>query len=459
MRQIKIFLYKTPANQPQDSIWESLKDPINVIWKMILVLIAISPIFGIYSILSYLGDYKAKIIGFSLFSNISNLWAVLFYSYSIFGLFIFVIFILPFFLGYYYGGVLISERIIGCENYRNYFKKIYFDNGKKNLLYILLFALLIFGLFYLYKHGIFLKYTELALYISIGYSIFILLQPEKLLDKFLGILILSLSSTFSLLLLVIISILPHKDIILLAINNLFYTNLLFIYGLVLSNAKKANLIKDFGSKYKIIAFVLVASFIIADLSFLKFPFPKINIEYSGLGNKEVIFKLRPNTPLYLINQLISKPIPVQTKRMPVQTQKLFLLIQTYNNYYVEKYLNPNPTIKIFKGFIIQNKDKSYSIIIPKSYIIKNKKGYATVKIPIGYTTKNQNMPQNMPQSYLIKYRSYDTMRIPKKYVTKNKNKHYYTITIPITYLVKKNIIKLPKKYVTNIITKSPIIKK
>ena len=376
MRQIKIFLYRTPANQPQDSIWESLKDPINVIWKIILVLIAISPIFGIYSILSYLGDFNAKIIGFSLFSNIANLGAVLFYSYSIFGLFIFVIFILPFFLGYYYGGVLISELIIGCENYRNYFKKIYFDNGKKNLLYILLVALLIFGLFYLSNnHSIFPKDIESALYFIIGYLTFILLPPpKKLSDKLFGFATISLVFMLSFLLLAIISIL-HKDIILLTIINLFYTIVFFIYGLLLSNAKKANLKKDFRPQYKIIPFVLVASFIIANLIYFRIPFPKIAIGYSGIGNiQNVTFVLRAKTPICLKKQLLNtnqknkkvkanqcgdtngKAAAKKTSKPKLKTTPLFLLIQTSKYFYVEKYkkdkkLNKKDIIKLPKKYV------------------------------------------------------------------------------------------------------------
>lgn len=85
----------------QDSVWKDMKDPIKVIWKMILVLTVISTILSVYSVLSYLGDYNAKIIGFSLFSNITNLAAVLSYSFYFFALFFLLLFILPFFLDIY----------------------------------------------------------------------------------------------------------------------------------------------------------------------------------------------------------------------------------------------------------------------------------------------------------------------------------------------------------------------
>ena len=159
-----IFLRKTPTSpiKTQDSIWKDMKDPINVIWKMILVLIATSPIFSVYLILSYLGDFNAKIIGFSLFSNIANLGAVLSYSFYFFALFFLLVFIFPFFFGYLYDTDVDSFNTDKFKSVWNekkirwvialeivaiviglYLNSIYVPSNKPIFIYIFIFHLLI----------------------------------------------------------------------------------------------------------------------------------------------------------------------------------------------------------------------------------------------------------------------------------------------------------------------------
>ena len=363
MRQIKIFLYKTPTNQPQDSIWESFKDPIYVIWKMILVLIAISPIISTYLISSYLGDYNATMIGFSIFSNIASLGFIIIYGFAFFGLYLLAIFALPVFFGYLY-----DDQFLPYYDVDNLRESLYNKVKKAISIIILLFSIIILFLSYIYCQ----KYIIFVTYLVTDFLLVWFIPPIKEDKKvrWWGILWLLAANISSLLFLLFIHIL-HKNIIFLSIYIDILSAMIFILGVSYANVKKTN-IKKQDDKYKILYIIvtIIGAFVVGNFIF-KFPFPKIAIGYSGLGDKEVIFKLKPNTPPYLINQLISKPIPLQTKRIPMQTQKLFLLIQTYNNYYVEKYSKKLPKkTSVKKKDIIKLPKKYVTNIITKSSIIK-----------------------------------------------------------------------------------------
>ena len=382
MKRINIFLRKTPDNimKDQDSIWKTLKDPIYVVSKIILVLIGISPIVSVYLISSYLGDYNAKMIGFSIFSNIASLGFIIIYSFALFGLYLLAIFALPTFFGYLYGQYLPYYDI---DNLRKSICNTNKVNKEEKVgrrfkliikILILIFYIIILAIPYKYYQKYIITVIILVIYLLIDLLLVWIIPPikEDKKVKWWGILYVFATYISSLLFLLFISIshknILHKNFLFLSIYNIIYAIALFIIGVSYANRKKTNVEKQ-DDVYNIIRIivVIIGTFVVGNFIF-KFPFPKIAIGYSGLGNKKkVIFKLKPNTPPYLENQLISKPIPLQTKGIPPQTQKLFLLIQTYNNYYVEKCLKKLPKKTVAKKIDIIKLPKKYvTNIITKS---------------------------------------------------------------------------------------------
>lgn len=369
-----IFLRKTPTSpiKTQDSIWKDMKDPINVIWKMILVLIATSPIFSVYLILSYLGDFNAKIIGFSLFSNIANLGAVLSYSFYFFALFFLLVFIFPFFFGYLYDTDVDSFNT-------DKFKSVWNEKKIRWVIALEIVAIVI-GLYLnsIYvpsNKPIFIYIFIICCYIEINALIYLIFTPNKSNNLIFPIICLFFASISSFFFLMIISII-HKHILILASINTVYTFLLFINGIISANAKKNTLKQD--NKYKIIhyeIFYIIAVAVIAQISFVRIPFSKIAIRYSGLGNiQNVTFVLRAKTPICLKKQLLNtnqknkkvksnqcgdtneKAAAKKTLKPKLQTTPLFLLIQTSKYFYVEKYkkdkkLNKKDIIKLPKKYV------------------------------------------------------------------------------------------------------------
>ena len=292
----------------QDSFWEHIKDPINVIWEMILVLTVISTIFSVYLVLSYLGDYNAKIIGFSLFSNITNLAAVLSYSFYFFALFFLLVFIFPFFFGYLY------DTDVDLFN-TDKFKSVWNEKKIRRVRWIIVLEIvamaigLYFNSIYVTSNKpIFIYIFIICCYIEIDALIYLIFTPNKSNNRIFPIICLFLASISSFIFLMIISII-HKHILILASINTVYTFLLFINGIISANAKKNTLKQD--NKYKIThyeIFYIIVVAIIAQISFFRIPFPKIAISNSGIGNiQNVTFILKPNTPIYLQNQLLKSP--------------------------------------------------------------------------------------------------------------------------------------------------------
>ncbi|MHB1663916.1 MAG: hypothetical protein ACYCT7_01455 [bacterium] len=348
MKPIKIFLHIVPENKKeiQDSVWKILKNPVEVISKIILIVIAITPIVSVSLIIPYLDHFHAGVIGFSLFSNIANLGFIIVYSFAFFALYLLVIFALPAFYGYLYAQYLPYYDINNpfksiCNNIKVNEEEEEAGQGSKTIILILSVIIFILSYKYCQKHIIL---NSIAMYLVINLSFILIIPPIKEDKKFKwrGMLWLLAAYIFSLLFLLFIS-LSHKHIFLLFIFNIMFAVIVFIFGILFANTKKTK-IKQ-GNKYIGIYTIItiIGMFIIADIGYFHIPFYKIAINFSGLGDKKVIFKLKPNTPDYLKKQLINKS---------QQTKKLFLLIQTSKNYYVEKLpVKKKDIIKLPKKYV------------------------------------------------------------------------------------------------------------
>ncbi len=446
----------------KDSTWKSLKDAVDVILKIILIIIAITPLVSIYIVSSYLDSFHASIIGFSIFSNIANLGLIIIYSFSFFASYLLVIFALPAFYGYLYDEDLPYYDINNlCKSKCNNFKE---KICRVNKALIIFFAVILSFIVYLLYRQLII-YKLIVIYLAINLLFILIIPPIKEDKKFkwYGIFWLVFANITPFLFLFFIFRM-HKHISLLSvILTIIYGFFIFIFGILYANTKKNKTKKNnvFDIIYIIATIIII--FFIFTFFYIRIPFSQIAMSSSGLGNKNVIFKLKPNTPSYLKKLLTNKDNPYQTK-------KLFLLIQTSKNYYVEK-LN---TIKLSKSFTKRRKT-NYTMIIPPSYAVYNKNKHCyIVKLPLGYVYIVNNkrniansktnislhyiMPQNIikykaysleiPEKYVIKYKAYYIIEIPEKYVIINQNKPYYTYINK----TKNDYIKLPKKYVLNIIT-------
>lgn len=384
-----IFLRKTPANpiKTQDSVWKDMKDPINVIWKMILVLIAISPIFSVYSILSYLGDYGAKIIGFSLFSNIYNLGAVFFYSFVFYGVYFLLLFIFPFFFGYLY--YTYSDELSNSNCTELSFTR----EGVIIVIGVIIIAIGIMTFLNLNFSPIRIAIIIIILYILWIVLLYLFFKPIK--HKYSPIPWLVYTYLSSSFFLMVVSIL-HKNILRLAFFNAIYFALIFIIGIQFGKSKKIIVKRNNRHDIEYIIIMLIGTFIIGDLTIFKIPFPKIAISYSGIGDQKTTFILKPNTPIYLKKQLLNietstnhakqsnlehnkvkanqyveaankKTTAKKILKPKLQTTPLFLLIQTSKYFYVEKYEKRNKNIPNKKDIIKLPKKYVTNIIPPKLF--------------------------------------------------------------------------------------------
>ena len=375
MRQIKIFLYKAPDNPPQDSIWESLKDPIDVIGKIILILIGISPIISVYLISSYLAYFNAKVIGFSIFSNISNLGFMIIYSFGFFGSYFLIIFALPIFFGYLFGQ---NPILNNWNKIKDDFKSIYRQSIDNNKLRILILIIVLYSLIFICIFHIFssIHFHPIIIFEIIYFLLFYILifltydLKKQKWGMVSGFYWLFLSCFFSFIFLFLV-FLSNESLIKysfwLSLFNAYVTFLFFFLGTSYAIAKKDKTRKDDRTSLKPMLITVIGIFIIADIAWFKIPFSKIVLRFSGIGNQNMIFVLKRDTPGYLKKQLINNKIkpkssrdalshpnkqlnPVgETKKInqktsseklcpkpTLQTKKLFLLIQTSNNYYIGK---------------------------------------------------------------------------------------------------------------------------
>ena len=453
MKQIKIFLHKNHSNLPQDSIWESLKDPIDVIGKIILILIGISPIISVYLISSYLADFNAKVIGFSIFSNISNLGFMIIYSFGFLVSYFLIIFALPMLFGYIFGQ---NPKLNNWNKIKDDFKSIYrqnIDNNKLRLILIciVLYTLILIDIFRIFpsinycmiiiveiidslifyilfliydlkeqKWWMFSGFFGIVLYTLILidiyhifssihfyliiifeiiyfllFYIFIFLIYDLKKQKwwmFSGFYWLFLSCFFSFIFLFLV-FLSNESLIKysfwLSLFNAYVTFLFFFLGTSYAIAKKDKTRKDDRISLKSMLITVIGIFIIADIAWFKIPFSKIVLRFSGIGNQNIIFVLKHDTPGCLKKQLINNKIkpksnknacvypnkqsnPVASKKLcpkpTLQTKKFFLLIQTSNNYYISKINKPivTPPLNRLNSIIKLPKKYVWKIILQKN---------------------------------------------------------------------------------------------
>lgn len=367
MKPIKIFLNMKHDNKKdeKDSIWETLKSPAETISKIILIVIAITPIVSVSLILSYLDSFHATVIGFSLFSNIASLGSIIIYSFGFLGSYFFIIFALPIFFGYMFGQNPISNN---WNKIKDDFKSIHRQSIDSNELILILMGIDIYPLILICIYHIFLSIhfnplfiTEIICFVLFYICICLLYDlKEQKWGIFSGFYWLLLSCLFSFIFSFLV-FLSNKSLIKyffwLSLFNAFATFLFFLLGTSYAIARKDKTRKEDWSSLKP---KLIAAIVILFLSYifwLKIPFTKIVLRFSGIGNQNIIFVLKHDTPGCLKKQLINNKIkpksnknacvypnkqsnPVASKKLSpkptLQTKKLFLLIQTSNNYYIGK---------------------------------------------------------------------------------------------------------------------------
>ncbi len=314
----------------QNSIWETLKTPFDVIKSIVFILIAISPFISSYIILSFLGEYNAEYIAYNMFSNLPGLGIIIIYGLiEVFFIFGFLL-IAPFFLGYNGGNFDL--------NYLNNTKKIekiiiitaesililvFFHNTKFIFLIALtyLITFLTFFLSYLLSHHLNKKnkndeknelYIDKSLYTFDGfqYSLIFIANLFILFLLYLGI----------------ITHFPEHTLLIIYIILIISIFYIMGYGFAFNKREFKNEIK-----------FLLLFFIFSLFSFItflpiyipNFSIQKIIMSETELGNYSVKINFKTEKlPSYIQKRLKNANI--------TNYKKVFLLIQSANSYYIMK---------------------------------------------------------------------------------------------------------------------------
>lgn len=362
----------------QNSIWETLKTPVKVITGIITILVFISPLVSVYLIFLYLGYYvDAKVIAYNIFYNINSLAIVLIYGLVITLSIAFSIIFLPFLSGYYMETLFDKpitsstkkddKQKINFSEFINKKIKPFFSSlrQKYKICIILIMVLAIICFFYFYPW--FPKYIKIisSIIIILLTTLLTIIYTPKIaniinnnndkkekadekadVDKysfsnvsnyiFCIILFLDLFIVYSL---TWVIFLLKNNLLSFVIQILFIT---FIYFVGYNFAKKPN--KSIHDGLFVIFFIVIF-FIVINAIYLRIPFSKEVMKYTGMGNTyvRINFKSKKSLPAYIATELKNAKITIN--------KKVFLLIQSANSYY-----------------IMQKNKKTYCIVkVPKKY--------------------------------------------------------------------------------------------